>query len=371
MSRPTRPQRRLRRRDAMRFLAHPRRLRGSLRLSPQPWLRNSALVALQMAFIVAIALPLVLISPWPGMVGYASLGALVGLFGRFAERGRRVWVLLMAGLIQCGGILVMSLVSWSGAPMVAQLAALALLAGLLHVLSVRLRLGPPGGIILTFAAAAALSPPADLWAITERLAAAGAVALFALVLCTATEAWRLVRPVAEGYPGDHPPPGYDLRAATLRIIIAAYLAALICLGLGANYPVWASLGAMAVLQGAQLHVSTSRAFQRVFGTIFGAGIAWVVLTIDPHIGFYVLMLVLLQFGTELVIGSNYALAQVFVTPMALLMTHLAAPDRSSAEIAPERVMDTIVGAFVGLAVGLVFSTLEDRKMLARQHRRGL
>ncbi len=44
------------------------------------------------------------------------------------------------------------------------------------------------------------------------------------------------------------------------------------------------------------------------------------------------VLAMLQLLTEVVIGINYAFGQVFVTPMALLMTHLAprmAPGRTS------------------------------------------
>jgi len=52
------------------------------------------------------------------------------------------------------------------------------------------------------------------------------------------------------------------------------------------------------------------------------------------------LLLVLQFATELIIGFNYGLGQILVTPMALLMSHLAAPNIAGAALALERVIDT-------------------------------
>lgn len=79
------------------------------------------------------------------------------------------------------------------------------------------------------------------------------------------------------------------------------------------------------------------------------------------------MLALLQILTEIVIGLNYGLGQVLVTPMALLMTHLAAP-AADASLAPERVADTLLGALIGIVIAVALSTLEDRRQLAHHHR---
>ena len=93
--------------------------------------------------------------------------------------------------------------------------------------------------------------------------------------------------------------------------------------------------------------------------------AWVILTQDPSLGVIVIALMLLQLGTELIIGSNYGLGQVLVTPMALLMSDLAMPAAGGAAMVPERVLDTILGATIGLLAAIVLSTLDDREHLAR------
>ena len=71
------------------------------------------------------------------------------------------------------------------------------------------------------------------------------------------------------------------------------------------------------------------------------------------------VIVVFQFLTEMVIGFIYALGQITVTPMALLMTSLAAP-AASAGMPVERVLDTILGAALGIVAAVVFSSVDDR-----------
>jgi len=79
------------------------------------------------------------------------------------------------------------------------------------------------------------------------------------------------------------------------------------------------------------------------------------------------VLAMLQITTELIIGTNYGLGQILVTPMALLMSYLAMPQASGAAMASERVLDTLAGVVIGMLVAIVLSTLDDRAHLARHH----
>src|SRR3546814_15038283 len=85
------------------------------------------------------------------------------------------------------------------------------------------------------------------------------------------------------------------------------------------------MGTVAVMQGAHLHISMNRALQRTAGTVIGALLVWLVLLDVPSVWTVLALLVFLMVATEVVIGSNYGLGQVLVTPMALLMTYLADP----------------------------------------------
>jgi uncharacterized membrane protein YccC len=80
-------------------------------------------------------------------------------------------------------------------------------------------------------------------------------------------------------------------------------------------------------------------------------------------------IVLFQFLTEVVIGFNYALGQITVTPMALLMTYLAAPAAGS-NMPVERVFDTILGAALGIVAAVVFSSVDDRVHLHEHRSKG-
>lgn len=67
-----RPHRRL---QALRRLLHLQQLKHVATLAPQPPVRNSALAGLQAGAAIAIALPLVWLSPWSHLIGFAALGA--------------------------------------------------------------------------------------------------------------------------------------------------------------------------------------------------------------------------------------------------------------------------------------------------------
>ncbi|MPN64911.1 hypothetical protein SDC9_212689 [bioreactor metagenome] len=109
-----------------------------------------------------------------------------------------------------------------------------------------------------------------------------------------------------------------------------------------------------------------RAWQRTLGTIVGAFIAWAILATDPSFWQILAVVAVLQFITEIIIGYNYALGQMAITPMALLMTALAGHSGAS-DMAVSRIYDTALGAVVGIAFALVVSTLDERVYLARHH----
>jgi hypothetical protein len=358
----------VRRRDAVRYLASREHLSEVMQLARQPSLRNSALAGLQAAATFAIAMPLVLISPWPHMIGFAALGALVALFGRFAPERQRGAIVFYCAVLQTMSVGVMSLAVWLGATPEMLLGLLALLSGIFYFLSVTGKFGPPGAIIFIFAAGAAIAPVDGLPAVFERVVATGAVAVLAWLICTFTEAFRHKASDERPLPAEPSRPLSHRLIASLRVVIGAGLAAFGTYALGMAHPAWAAMGAVAVLQGSHLHISMNRAVQRMVGTAIGAVGVWLILQLDPSVTALILLLMLLQFATEIVIGFNYALGQILVTPMALLMSYLAAP-QAGPEMAPERLIDTLIGVTLGMVIAVLLSTLDDRAQLA-QHRGG-
>lgn len=335
-------------------------------MSKQLSLRNAALAGLQAAIAAAIALPLVYLSPWSGLIGFAALGALVALFGRFAPARSRNLVVFYCAVLQTVAVLAMSAASWLGSSPVMLLALLALSCGLFFFVTVSSRLGPPGALIFVFAAGAAMTPADSLETVLSRTAATALVAALAWVICALTEGLRQQPTDERPFPIEAMRPLEERLRAAGRISVGAVLAIATSEALGAAHPAWAAMGALAVMQGAHLQISMNRALQRLIGTCIGAFLAWLVLSLDPSVWTLIAILVVLQIATEVIIGSNYGLGQILVTPMALLMTYLAAPGAAGAGMALERVGDTLLGGVIGIVVALLFSSSGDRQDLARQ-----
>lgn len=355
-----------RRRDVVRRMLHPRQLKNSMALSRQPALHNSALAGLQAAITAAIALPIVYLSPWSHLIGFAALGALVALFGRFAPSRSRI--LLFSGLLQILTVFAMSATAWLGASMTGQLLCLALACGLFLFVSITGQFGPPGPLIFVFAAGAAMSNGLAFTQVLERTAATTIVVALALVVCFISDVFRQ-RPSAEyKLPAEPECPLGDRLMAAARSIVGAGIAIFVSHAFGADHPAWAAMGVVAVLQGTHLHITMNRALQRMIGTLAGAVLAWVLLMQEPSVWVVIVLLVSFQFVTEMVIGFNYAFGQVLVTPMALLMTYLGAAQTVGPEMAPERVLDTVLGAIVGIIVAVLFSTFDDRQNFANANR---
>ncbi len=361
------PPRRVGRAAAIRHLLSPARVRESFALAPRPPLRNAAVAGVQVSLAVLIAVSLTHLSPWAHLEGFPALGALAALFGRFAPPGRRMRIVTLAGALLLAAIGLLSLISYAGAAPAWMLLCLALMAGGLTVAVTRWRIGGPGAVIFVFAASAALRPTDSLQAVIERCAFTAVGVAIAWLVCRLTDDWRSDAAAPTPAGGAPRPAGSSLVAAG-RVALCAAIAAMLAQAAALPFPAWAAIGATAVLQGGHLHVTMHRAVQRMIGTVGGAAVAGLILAHHPSFWVVLAAVVVLQLITEVVIGFNYAFGQIFVTPMALLMTSLAAPEAAAA-MPTARVLDTAVGALVGVAFALVFSTLDDRADLAAHHAR--
>lgn len=221
-------------------------------------------------------------------------------------------------------------------------------------------------------------PSASDWqeVATRALATALGVSM-ALLAGLLTERWR--RPAPATTLQSHPIPHLDAAAnpndfwqqhpvlrTSLRVALCTLLAALLAHACGLAHPAWASIGAVAVVQERHLHGSMQRAWQRTFGTLVGAGLAWLILSEQPSFFQILLVVAMLQVITEIAMTYNYGLGQMAVTPMALLMTALAA-STDATNMSSARIVDTALGAFVGIALALLFSSLQERQALAQHH----
>ena len=82
-----------------RHLVSPAQWAESMAIGAPPSLRIFAIAGFQAALAVLLAIVATHFSPWPQLVGYASLGALAALFGRFATVERRMRIVMICALL--------------------------------------------------------------------------------------------------------------------------------------------------------------------------------------------------------------------------------------------------------------------------------
>ncbi|MGW5777979.1 FUSC family protein [Streptomyces sp. NPDC003863] len=143
-----------------------------------------------------------------------------------------------------------------------------------------------------------------------------------------------------------------LLVPALRMVLGTGLAggAALLLGLGHGY--WAAISAAAVLHSVNVRTAAQRAVQRTLGTVVGLLLAFGVLALGPEPVALVLVIVLFEFLLEYVVARNYGLGVVFLTPLALLLTDLAAP-APAGSLVRDRALSSALGVVVGLGCALL------------------
>ncbi|MEU9241953.1 FUSC family protein [Streptomyces sp. NPDC048385] len=137
-----------------------------------------------------------------------------------------------------------------------------------------------------------------------------------------------------------------------RTALGCALAGYASLALGVGRPYWALVTAASLYQ-ANVTLTWHRGVQRVVGNLLGVLVfAAVVPLARLHPAALVLCCLAFNFGAEALIGRNYWLGSVCVTPMALLVTEFART-QDAGRLITERVVDTLVGALVGFATAVV------------------
>lgn len=277
---------------------------------------------------------------------FAAFGAFTSLYGRERFGAARlqlqarlaVYLTLAIGL----GTLVATSDdrAWLAVPVAASVAALGSLA------SDAEGWHPPGPLFLVFAVAACASIPstyADLW---PALGVGAGSAAFSVLLGNVGGWWRR----DEGTPTRRPSYRASMRWHVLPCSLGVFVAGAVSTGAGIGHPYWAMVSAVVPLVARDFGHQVVRGLHRVVGTLVGLVVAAGFFALDLDGLAVILVVAALQAAAELVVGRNYALALVAITPLALLMVHLAAPVPTS-ELLADRGVETVIGVGAGLAVG--------------------
>lgn len=286
---------------------------------------------------------------------YAAFGAFTSLYGRNDARAQRAGMQVVAGVALTVAVTLGALVSlapdsrWLVVPLGALLAA----AGSLT--SDAYRWHPPGPLFLVFAFTVCAMVPATPVTVLFAAAVSAASVLFSLAVSHV----GVLRGRGEWQRPDLPAPTFrdaldapGARTHLLRHVAALGASGAIATALGWEHPYWAMVAAVVVLSGPDLASRLTRGLHRVVGTALGVVVAAPILLWSPQGAWAVLVIVVLQVLTELVVGRNYGVALLFITPLALMMGQLAhaAPVGS---LLRDRLFETVLGALVGAVVLLL------------------
>lgn len=157
-----------------------------------------------------------------------------------------------------------------------------------------------------------------------------------------------------------------LTVPALRMFLGTGLAGAAALPLGLGHGYWAAISAAAVLHSVNVRTAAQRAVQRTLGTMAGLLLALGVLAARPEPVVLVLVIVVMEFLLEYVVARNYGLGVVFLTPLALLLTDLAAPSPAG-----DLVQDRALGSLLGVGIALVCALLVVHDRAAVRARRAL
>lgn len=333
-------------------------LRGLVGLSPAPGPRLA--IALRAALSMAVPFGVLTLLGHEAVGLQTTAGAFTALFaaGMGAAERAKVLPFVAAGIIVSAAIGA-ALVPWPVASHIVLVLVAVVSSALVHAF----RLGPPGPIffVLVYGLAGNITAISEGERLNDPLvllAAVGGGALFSYLVALSpllrrAERRRAVRPLSELLPG--PWLGRGEQTLVVRTACVALVGtAISVLWLDSSHAYWTVASGVAVIGlSADPAFSPLRGLQRMVGTLIGTGLFMLLAPLGQHPWVLIALLVLLQFGIEMVIVRNYALALVLVTPLVLLITSAASGGGDVSAAVLERLIDTLAGAALAVASTLL------------------
>ncbi len=360
---------------ALRHAAKPRAWRGALHIDV-----HKAGVAAPLRVGAAVTLVFVVggLAGQHDVVGFAALGALVSAFCRPDPYPVRFGRLVILGVGISAAIGVGALLGAAGCPTIVQIVVISAIAGAAGYLVWALHIVGPGAVVFVFGAVGAASFAHDVGDVILVVAVTAGGSVIGVIAALAP--WliqHLRQALSSTTPSvgtaSHPvqreslwvtlagAPHSTLVIRGARIAVAGALGAAIASGLGLAHPMWATMGAVATMQGVGYHLAIHRGVQRLLGNVGGALLAAGLLALPLGYWGTVAAIIVFQTVAEIASTVNYALTSLAVTPMALLLTGLGAG--LAPAVALDRVLDTGVGIVTGIVIAALTISGADAKKL--------
>ncbi|GEK78952.1 FUSC family protein [Agrococcus baldri] len=313
-------------------------------------------VAIRATISTAVPLVLLLLIGRPEWAPWAAFGAFAALYGRNRVHLSRLTMQLTAAAVLVAMVGLGSLLAILPAPTWPMIVAGAALAGVISIISDAEDWHPPGPLFALFAFSGSASLPDGTLADagTATLVAAASAA-FAVLVGSAGTAMRRARGLPT--PRGELSRDWTLRAGrrvqlrrVARYAIGVLLAGTIAVLLGIGHPYWAMVSALVPVSTPTFAAGVVRGTHRILGTTLGVVLAAGLLALQPSALWVVVLIVAFTFGAELLVGRNYGIAMICITPLALLAVHLATPTPPEVLLV-DRLVESAVGALVGVVVG--------------------
>lgn len=327
----------------------PGYLRDLLRVGPH---NHAHLVAVRAAISVFVPLALLGLLGHHELSMFAAFGAFTALYGRTVDYPERAGMQIWAGGCLTVSVGLGVVVSGLEHRAVIVVLAGALLAAVVSPLSDGLGWHPPGPLFPLFAFSVCASAGQGLAQLPIALAVALGSVLFSLLV---GQVGALAHRERFGAPVIRRPAllsGVAERGAVrhlFRYVLAVTLAGGVATLIGGTHPYWAMVAAVAAMGGPDLAARLIRGVHRVVGTLLGLVLAAALLSWYPQGFVLIVVIALLQLVTELLVGRNYALACVFITPLALAMGQLA-EERPVGPLLIDRGWETALGAVIAMLI---------------------
>jgi uncharacterized membrane protein YccC len=326
-------------------------------------------VALRAALAVAVPLIALLAIGRLDLAPYATFGAFTAIYGSnepYPHRARSVSVAAL-GFVTCTGLGILVAVLGAPLPLLVPLLLLVVAGGI--VIGAVFRLLPAQPVFQTFAllvCAILPTPATDAW---PRLAICTVVAVFSWLLTMCGWVIRRLAPKARSEGRIRPIllkelyRRTEIDAGAIRDprvwqtvgenLVGLLLAGAIAITLGLGHAYWAVLTVVAVMPPPRARHAISRAVHRVVGTAVGVVVTGLLLFWAPPFEVVVAAVIVCQGVTQLLVMRHYGAALVFMTPVALSMSYLAASPTPLSTLLFDRVLDTVIGAVVAILLMLL------------------
>ena len=313
--------------------------------SDRPW---------QLPFAIAVAsgLPM-LLGAWLGNLAAGTVASIGAMTIVYLPRTRLDLRMVTVMAVSCA--MIASFALGHTAKLVPELRVpIIALVSLLVTMACRyFRIAPPGPLFFVMATAIGAYAPGTIEQLPQRLGlfALGSVFAVAVSFLYSLHILRRRDPLPLQSPSGH----FLDEVLVDSVIIGVFTGLSLAMAelLSFDKPYWVPVSCLAVIQGSRLRLVWNRQVQRIVGTLAGLVLTWLLFRFATSPWHFAIAVPLLLFCVETIIVRHYAMAAVFITPLAIALaeaTHAGSVDATPLLIA--RFADTVLGSLMGVLGGI-------------------